>query len=357
MPALIDPTIYRCPKCRGRLLAEAAALRCVACGMAYGRLDGYYDFYLPDPVVPESEYPAALEHLLFSEAKILALPEPAANRISDRVFRRQAFNARWTSDLQELKETIRKCGASERNRVEFMVDDRAAPDFIEQKRRTAWKAENIMSHVSRLPRNGGKVLHVGCGGECNEAIPAQYQKAGFVNFGVDAVRSYVKEFAASGEAQLANASALPYDAGVFDVVNFTDILEHLFDPLRGLREAARVLKKNGHLVLETPNRSCLRRRDPLSWLEYFLGRLRPGLLRPRLITARWAGDVLFHTEFSRRELALLLKHAGLTPLKFATEILKKSDAESRGERLRRKLVSALEKIAPSGKWVVIARKA
>ncbi|MCX6557979.1 MAG: class I SAM-dependent methyltransferase [Candidatus Aminicenantes bacterium] len=348
---------YLCPKCHDRLQLKPAAWRCAGCGNEYGRIEGYYDFYLPDSVPPETEYPPALAHLLFSEAKILALPEATTHRIADRIFRRRAFNARWTSDLRELKETIRKYGASERRRVEFMVDDRAAADFVRQKQATAWKAKNILRHVSSLPHTGNKVLHVGCGGECNEAIPEEYQKAGFVNFGVDAVRSYVEEFSAHGEAQLANASALPYADETFDVVNFTDILEHLFDPIAGMREAARVLKKNGHLVLETPNRAYLRRRSPLSWLEYFLGRLRPGLLRPRVITAQWAGEVLFHTEFSRRELALLLKHAGMTPLKFTTEILKKSDAESPGEKRRRWLVSGLEKIAPTGKWIVIARKA
>ena len=170
-----------------------------------------------------------------------------------------------------------------------MEDDRSAVDFIEQKKNSAAKAKNILRTVMRLPRSGNRVLHVGCGGECNEAIPRAYQAAGFVNYGVDAVRSYVQEFGAVGEAQLANASALPYADETFDVVNFTDILEHLFDPLAGLREASRVLKKNGLLVLETPNRMYLQRKNPCSWLEYFLGRLSPGLLRPRIITARWAG--------------------------------------------------------------------
>jgi len=348
--------IYRCPKCRSRLLAKPAAMRCNACGNEYSQIEGYYDFFLPDPVPPKTEYPAALTHLLFSKAKILALPESKASLLLNLAFRRHGFNSKWESDLQSLKETMRKYGASERRRVEFMVDDRSAADFIRQKRSTAWKAKNILKFVSRLPHGGNKVLHVGCGGECNEAIPLEYQKAGFVNFGVDAVRSYVKEFNAYGEAHLANASALPYADGVFDVVNFTDILEHLFDPLRGLREAARVLKKNGHLILETPNRAYLSRRNPVSWLEYFLGTLRPGLLRPRVITARWADEVLFHTEFSRHELALLLGHAGLQPLRFTTEVLKRSQPESPGAKLQRWLVCVSEKIAPTNKWIVIARK-
>jgi SAM-dependent methyltransferase len=356
MPAGVTANIYCCPKCRGRLMSKANAFICTACEGEYGQIAGYYDFYLEDQAMPASAYPTDIGHLFFSVEKILALEKFRPHRFLDFIFRRQAFNIGWEDDLQDLKATIRKYGASEKSRVEFMEDDRSAKDFIRQKETSAIKAKNLLRSISSLPHTGNKVLHIGCGGECNEAIPLEYQKAGFVNFGVDVVRSYVKEFNAYGEAHLANASALPYADGVFDVVNFTDILEHLFDPLQGVREAARVLKKNGHLVLETPNRAYLSRRNPVSWLEYFLGALRPNLLRPRLITARWADEVLFHTEFSRRELALLLGHAGLLPLRFTTEVLKGSHPETPGGKLRSWLVRGSEKIAPINKWIVIARK-
>jgi SAM-dependent methyltransferase len=336
--AFIEPGIYRCPKCRGELLARPSALLCPTCANEYGQIESYFDFYLNDQVLPETKYPHELEHLFFSADKILALEKPNPNYFLNIIFKRHSFNARWLNDLQYLRNTVKKYGASEKHRVEFMVDDRLSADFISQKKTTAIKAKNILRYVSALPHTGNKVLHVGCGGECNEAIPQEYQKAGFVNYGVDAVRSYVKEFNAFGEAHLANASALPYADGVFDVVNFTDIIEHLFDPLRGLQEAARVLKKNGQLVLETPNRSYLQRRNPFSWLEYFLGLLCPDLLRPRIVTAAWAGEVLFHTEFSKREILLLFSHSGLRPIKFRTEMLVNSQPESPRDKLKRLLL-------------------
>jgi ubiquinone/menaquinone biosynthesis C-methylase UbiE len=66
----------------------------------------------------------------------------------------------------------------------------------------------------------------------------------------------------NGQAHLANALALPYADDTFDIINFTDILEHLFDPLRGLREANRVLKKGGYLMIDTPNRAYINIKTP-----------------------------------------------------------------------------------------------
>lgn len=355
-PAPGAPSVFRCPKCRGHLVAKARVLACVKCASAFRQVEGYYDFFLNDRTLPETEYPPELEPLRFSAERILALPEPGPSRFLNFIFRRRRFNAAWAADLVQLKNTVKKYGADEKNRVEFMEDDRSAVDFIEQKKNSAAKAKNILRTVMRLPRSGNRVLHVGCGGECNEAIPRAYQAAGFVNYGVDAVRSYVREFGAVGEAQLANASALPYADETFDVVNFTDILEHLFDPLAGLREASRVLKKNGLLVLETPNRMYLQRKNPCSWLEYFLGRLSPGLLRPRIITARWQGEVLFHTQFTQGELRTLLGYSGLQPLKFETEILEATSRETLRYRLKRRIVFRLERIAPTNKWLLCARK-
>lgn len=350
------PGIYRCPKCHGGLAAKPDGLVCGMCASAFAQAEGCIDFFLDDQALAKTKYPPALEHLYFSAEKILAVKPPRSNRILDLFFHRHVFNNWWASELASLKKTVQRYGTSEKRRVEFMVDDRSSENFIRQKINTEAKARSILKTVSALPHTGNRVLHVGCGGECNEALPAAYQKAGFVNFGVDAVRSYVKEFGAFGEAHLANASALPYAAAVFDVVNYTDILEHLFDPLRGLQEASRVLKKGGFLILETPNRSYLQRKNPLSWVEYGLVSLFPSLMRPRVITAAWEGEVLFHTEFSKREIMALLGHCGLTPVMVRTEVLRLSYPESAGSRLKRWAVLGLEKIAPTNKWLIVARK-
>ncbi len=56
----------------------------------------------------------------------------------------------------------------------------------------------------------------------------------------------------------ANAHALPFEDGQFDLVVAVEVLEHLTDPVAGLREMARVGRR--HLVLSVPRepvfRSC-----------------------------------------------------------------------------------------------------
>jgi 2-polyprenyl-3-methyl-5-hydroxy-6-metoxy-1,4-benzoquinol methylase len=50
---------------------------------------------------------------------------------------------------------------------------------------------------------------------------------------------------------------LPFDDGQFDVVISNQVLEHVWDQKRHIREIARVLKADGVAYLSTPNRFCL----------------------------------------------------------------------------------------------------
>jgi SAM-dependent methyltransferase len=51
---------------------------------------------------------------------------------------------------------------------------------------------------------------------------------------------------------VASALDLPLDDESFDTVVSTELLEHVPDPLRALREMHRVLKPGGYLILSTP---------------------------------------------------------------------------------------------------------
>lgn len=64
----------------------------------------------------------------------------------------------------------------------------------------------------------------------------------------------MKRLGISQEACDLNREKLPYDANSFDVVIFSEVLEHLLvSPLKPLLEIHRILKKDGNLILVTPN--------------------------------------------------------------------------------------------------------
>lgn len=56
----------------------------------------------------------------------------------------------------------------------------------------------------------------------------------------------------SGVSVECDAHRLPFKSGVFDVVLFTEVLEHLSYPERALAEIARIMRPGGSLILTVP---------------------------------------------------------------------------------------------------------
>lgn len=69
---------------------------------------------------------------------------------------------------------------------------------------------------------------------------------------------------------IGNAEKLPFPENYFDKIVMSEIIEHVKDDERVLREARRVLKQGGILVLTTPNKDYPFLWDPISWfLDHF----------------------------------------------------------------------------------------
>ncbi|MCX7854698.1 MAG: methyltransferase domain-containing protein [Anaerolineae bacterium] len=114
-----------------------------------------------------------------------------------------------------------------------------------------------------------RVLDLGCGR--GGVVEELSERAGrFVGVDADWLSLAEHRLTALPRA-VAQAEALPFPAGSFDLVCCSWVLEHLPDPGRALREVARVLAPGGRFVFLTPNV-----RHPLlalnRWLRWTRGR-------------------------------------------------------------------------------------
>lgn len=118
-----------------------------------------------------------------------------------------------------------------------------------------------------------RVLDMGCGGGLVSNALARLPGYAVIE-GVDLSPEALQYAAVTAErapgrarANFRNASVydLPFEAGTFDAVILSDVLEHLLDIPAALREAARVLTPGGLLLFDTIDRS------PVSFVVAILG--------------------------------------------------------------------------------------
>jgi len=111
-------------------------------------------------------------------------------------------------------------------------------------------AKRIKYIRDQIP-DGSTVLDIGCN---DGGLGVLLQKRGCVVFGVDCVKQLVKISVAKGLlAHVGEAENLPFDDEKFERVVLAEVLEHLFDPLKGLREIHRVLQPEGVFVGSVPH--------------------------------------------------------------------------------------------------------
>ncbi len=115
--------------------------------------------------------------------------------------------------------------------------------------------EAVLEVVEDLPR--GRALDVPCGaGLLSQAL----QRLGFEVTAADLDAEGFRCDADVAFRQLDLDEALPFEAGVFDLVVCGDGIEHIENPFALLREFARILAEQGRLVVLTPNYLNLERR-------------------------------------------------------------------------------------------------
>jgi len=99
--------------------------------------------------------------------------------------------------------------------------------------------------IRRLVGENAAVLDVGCG-------TGNFVRLCKGSIGLDVSEYALKCGKRVGQSVRGTAVALPFREELFHVVRMRDLLEHLHDPLSGLREAYRTLRKKGLLIIRTP---------------------------------------------------------------------------------------------------------
>ncbi len=125
--------------------------------------------------------------------------------------------------------------------------------------------------VVRMVGRNKRVLDLGCSlGNISKGLLANRNEV----YGIDVAKESVdfcKKLGIKAKVHNVEEGKMPYKDDFFDVVVFSEVVEHLFNTDHAIREIYRVLKKGGYLIITTPNIAALNRR-----LKLFLG-LNPGI--------------------------------------------------------------------------------
>jgi SAM-dependent methyltransferase len=153
-----------------------------------------------------------------------------------------------------------------------------------------WFQRHLVVYEALLPRCAGVVLEAGCGEGYGAELLADVSGR-VIALDYDALAiAHVGTRYPRVSAVRTNLVALPVGDGRADTVVSLQVIEHLWEQERFLRECRRVLRPGGALLLSTPNR-----------ITFSPGREAP--IHP------------FHTrELSATELAGLISDAGFTDL-------------------------------------------
>lgn len=144
-------------------------------------------------------------------------------------------------------------------RFDEVGDDDAAAQIAyldEQAATSFWRARKAFTLELLALRPGTIVLDVGCG--TGAEVRAMAARAGRA-VGVDASRALIEEARRRTRTdedavfRVADAQALPFEAGEFDGVRTERTLQHLRDPGHALREMARVARPGAPVVAIEPD--------------------------------------------------------------------------------------------------------
>ena len=139
----------------------------------------------------------------------------------------------------------------------------------EARHRNPWIAGEIARVLGRGPRD---VLDLGCGAGflANDLAARGHRVTGVDTTAENLSVARARDTTRSVAYRIGDATALPFADASFDVVCAMDLLEHVEQPERLVREAARVLRPGGMLFFHTFNRTWLANLIVIKGVEAFV---------------------------------------------------------------------------------------
>jgi 2-polyprenyl-6-hydroxyphenyl methylase / 3-demethylubiquinone-9 3-methyltransferase len=147
-----------------------------------------------------------------------------------------------------------------------------------------WLAAARGALVPRATRAGSVLVDLGCGAGL---LAPHVAGKGHRHIGVDVTTSALVQAAAHGVTPVrADVTAVPLADGGADVVTAGEILEHVTDLPAAVREACRLLRPGGVLVVDTLAATALARFVAVTLAERMPGGPPPGIHDPTLFVDR-----------------------------------------------------------------------
>lgn len=118
-------------------------------------------------------------------------------------------------------------------------------DLLNEREKSLAGVKEITEYLNKL--RPGKILDIGCGlGWILSTLNEEWDKNGVE----------ISKFAsihASKYGKIYNGQFENYEAENFDVIIMNHVIEHLEEPVKALKKINKILKKNGVLILGTPD--------------------------------------------------------------------------------------------------------
>jgi SAM-dependent methyltransferase len=116
-----------------------------------------------------------------------------------------------------------------------------------------WRAgqDRRLSLIRRyVPLENARILDVGCG---IGTYVRKFQELSDRVYGIDIDPARVRQ-GRTGTLAVAVSEHLPFATGSFDAVLLNEVIEHVRDDRETLREACRIVRPGGHVIIYAPNR-------------------------------------------------------------------------------------------------------